>query len=495
MSTPTMKRILADTQALIQEKRAEYQSTVAGEDEKQAKGLDISGAGDDSPKTRGHALEADESALDPTKKPLDSDDAFVEPDNGGNGTPSQAKDPSGADDSEMTRGHALEADEAALEPTKKPLNSGEALEVKEADGPAKIANDILTDIRAYQEEQKTAAAPAEGEKLSRGNTTQRRLTMDTHEGEKAAADVDMTAVLKEAGLDDEQVAKVAAVLNPEKKADEAAEATPAADAKTAAGPNLELTTDVLAKIAAHILSTTEGADYVEQFLAKEAGAEECREILGFLSDQSDRAEKQAAFEAGAADAQALHEQAIYQVGVAEGQKTAEKVDVAPETEAEAQNEFFRKLGQAVADQSIQGLMGGAPGPDMGGGAVPPDALAGAEAAMPEEGGMAPPDAEMGAEGGDVTAEELMAALQELVAEGTISEEEAVQVLEYIGGEGAEAAPAEAAPAEAALAEAAPAEEAPPASGGEGDDGLEAEASAENTKVATLLTAIQAARNK
>jgi len=519
MSTPTMKQILADTQSLIQEKRAEYKSSVEG-DEKQAKGLDIAGAGDDSPKTRGQALEADQSALDPQKKPLITDDADAEPPSDGSGTPSQAKNPGGGDDSPMTREHALEADESALEPIKKPLLSDDIDAKEAADQPtAKLANDILTDIRAFQSQQKAA-------------TTDTDQVADAPE--KAAdvpesVDLDISAVLTEAGVEvtPEVADKIAAALKPAEagKADEAVDAT---EAKQADGLNLELTTDVLAKIAAHILSTTEGAEYVEGVLAKEAGAAECNEILSFLADQSDAAEKQSAFEAGSADAAALHEQAIYQQGVTDGAQApvAEKQSAfeagaadaaalhaqvvtkgekADDTgkQAEAEQQFYAKLGQAVADASISGLMGEAPGADMGGGAVPPEVLEGGGDLPPEMGGEELGGEELGGEElggeGEVSPEELIAALEELVAEGTISEEEAAQVLEYIGsgGEGGEELGGE----ELGGGEEVPlqAEEAaPPASGGESDEGMEAEAAAKpdlSKKANELLAAIQQVREQ
>jgi hypothetical protein len=519
-----MKRILAETQSLIQEKRAEYKSSVEDADEKQAKGLDMSGAGDDSPKTRGQSLDADQAALEPQKKPLISDDADAEPPSDGSGTPSQAKNPGGGDDSEMTRGHALDSDEAADTPTEAPLITDTIEDKAAADAPtAKLANDILGDIRAYQEEQKVAEEQPEAEKVAEEQPEAEKVADEQPEAEKVAdeqpAVIDVCAVLKEAGIsiDDDVAEKLATALQPVEETEKVADEQPAdadaaaAPAKQAEGLNLELTTDVLAKIAAHILSTTEGAEYVEGVLAKEAGATECREILSFLADQSEIAEKQAAFDAGSADAEALHEQAIYQQGVTDGTQSGEKQAAfdagAADAEAlheqsqqpandaakqaEAETAFYAKLGQSVADASIAGLMGGAPGADMGGEAVSPEMLAaeGGEEVPPEM--LADEGGDVGAEeGGDVSPEELMAALETLVAEGTISEEEAMQVLEYISG-GAE----EGAVEEGALPEAPPAEEAaPPASGGEADEGMAVEASADlNSKATDLLNAIKAAK--
>ena len=90
---------------------------------------------------------------------------------------------------------------------------------------------------------------------------------------------------------------------------------PAVDGKEAAGgPDMVLTTDILAKIAALILSQEDGEAIVEKALAKEAGAERARETLVFLADQSELAQKQAAHDQGMADAQSLIDQEIFEAG-------------------------------------------------------------------------------------------------------------------------------------------------------------------------------------
>lgn len=395
MSTPTMKQILEQTRALVSTKQAEFKMNLQG-GEKRAKGLDTAGAGDDSTITRGHALEADQSALEPTKKPLLSSDAKANPPSDGSGT-SGEKAKGKNEGNQTDRTDALEADESALQPAKKPELSADANAKKAT---ATLCNDLLKDIRTYQSTKAAAMPPA-------------------------------LAKAKEEKKD---------VKKEEKKEDKPVESTEVtAAAKQATGPQMELTTDVMAKIAAMILSTEEGSQYVEQMLAKEAGKEAALETLSFLAEQSELAEKQAAYQQGQADADALIQQAIFQAGVEQGQKQAA---------AAGETALYTKLGQAVADAGIEDLMAQAGG---AAGGVPPEALAGGEAAG-------------GAEG-EVSMDELGQALEALVQDGTLKPEEAQQVMEYLaqaeqgGGEApAEAAPAEAAPAEAAPAEAAPAKD-------------------------------------
>ena len=137
--------------------------------------------------------------------------------------------------------------------------------------------------------------------------------------------------------------------------------------------------------------------------------------------------------------------------------------------------MFKKLGQAAADSSIGDLMGAGAGGAAAGGAAAGGAPAGAEGA-----GQA-----MGAGGQgepDISPEELAQALQTLVQQGTISEQEASQVLDYVmaaeggqGGEGGAPAPA------GAEGAAAPAPEAAPAPAAGGSDGAEKPKEAKSEK--------------
>ena len=452
----TLRSILENTRKLVAEKRAEFEDPSSKQDqEKQGKGLEMDGAGDDSPKTRGHALEADEAALTPSKQPAVSGDANAEPSSGGAGTPQSGIGQSGKEreGNETDRDQALEADEPSQEGvTKKPAISGDAnakAATDETDNPtAKLANEILADVQAYQKE-------AKGKKCDDKADTGKEVSAEKTKGEPGEAQQDINAAKKaedakseegktEDGKSEDGKSEDGEGENKDEGEQKKAEDAKSEEGKTEdgksedgksdegegkqaeGGPQLELTTDVLAKIAAMTLSTEEGAEFVEGMLSKQAGAEGAQQVLGFLAEQSDLAIQQAEMEKGAADAQALITQQIFAAGQESGRQQAV---VAAQKQAEAapqdSEDVYVKLGQAVADASMEDLMAGA---GQGGYDVDPAALAGAEGG--EEAAMAGGDEE-------VSPEDLEAALAELVAEGTLSEEEAAQVLEYIAGAGGE----------------------------------------------------------
>ena len=428
MSTPTMKQIIEDTQRLIQVKTAEYKANV-----KQAAGMSTEGAGDDAPLTNASMVGSEDTPFEPEKQPMISSDATAEPSNGGAGTPTQPSDPGGGDDSPLTNADMLGAEDAPTKAEEKPLITGDA-KAKEA---GSLANSILESIRNAQ----TKAASAK-----------------KSEAEKEAA--------SKCKKSESKPAKKVAKPEAEKGANDVF--------------NMELTKDVLAKIASELLSTEEGVDFVESELAKKAGAEECHEILEFLAHQSELATKQA--EAGKDVVEDL----------AEGLKEASAED------SQANAAIFYKFGQAMADAGLAEMAGGGDagidelmGAAGGEGMVPPEELGG-EMGGADLGGADVPE--------DVTPEEVIAGLEELVADGTISEEEAVQAVQYMaeadtgGGEmPAEEAPVDAAPAEEAPVDAAPAEEAP-AEAAPADDGeMEAEASAKSAS--DLLEAIRSIQKK
>ena len=454
MANETLKDILESTRSLIAVKQAEFNSNLEG-GEKAAKGLDMSGAGDDSPKTRGHGLGSEEAALNPQKKPLDSADANANPPSDGNGTTGKAE---GRDESNVTdrTGTLGSEDSAPGSVAKKPLVSGDAnaKTAADEDGAAKLANDILGDILKYRETQKQASdKPKEGE------------------GEKQAADK------SEEGEGEKQAANKSEEGEGEKSK------------QAHQGPHMELTTDVLAKVAALILSSEEGADFVEAELAKAAGAEAAQETLRFLAEQSELAEKTAAYDAGAADAESLIQQAVNALGAQGSQKqagndatqlvreVANHLRTTKQASQADQLSFYEKLGQDAADASIGELMGAADDPmSMGAEELGGD-MAGAEV-MPDEAGMD--------EG--ITEEELAAALESLIQDGSIGPDEAAQIIEFItqaegGGEdlGAAVGGEDLGAAVGGEAAAAPA-----------DEGMEATAS---DMTSELLSAIRKARGQ
>jgi hypothetical protein len=478
----TVKDILSDTRAFVEEKRA------SAFNEKQ--GL----AGQD-PNTYPGA-EHD--------KPVDP--SMEQPDPGANedvNSPSGAYSAKGAKPAnQKEQGTALEATDAPPASVKKePEVSGNAMAGPSGGGSvgdqpvskhAELAAGLLGAIKKAQDTDEEPK-PAEGE----------------GEGEKEAADKKCEKcgeMYKDGKCGCEKKAEVAP------KEGEGEEPKPAEGEpeKAAATPEITLTQDVLAKIAETMLATEEGWELVEQGLAKSAGAEAARETMQYLTRQEDLLQKQAARQQGYADAEALIHQAIYQKGVQDTKVAmAQEAPVVNEKDAEAaaqqgyadagailkaaqdllakqgearpqpanpNEEILQRLGAALADTSVKNaqadlaaLAGGAM-PDMGAlGAM--GGMPGAEDAMAGMG--APPEDE------EISPEELQEALAMMVQEGQISEEEAQAIMDYIAS-GEEMAGAEEAGAVEGADEAA-------AAGAE-EEGMEAAASAND-----LLAAIQRVR--
>ena len=379
----TMRSILADTRRVVGAKLAA------------AKAAEITGTPPNSMPGSEHDKAAPAEALKPQPETRD-----------GTMVPNSGLTTAGAgDDSAITHTGDLTADEAAKNPTKKPLVTADA-DAKQASASADLANEILGLVRTHQ---KAAAAPA--------------------------------AVAAPAAAVPEKVAAAPAPAV-------AAPAAVAVPAKTAAPTlDMELTTDVMAKIASLVLATEDGATMVQGLLQKSAGAEAARETIAFLAEQADLAEKAAAWEQGRADAEAALSAQIFEAGVKQGQ-------------AQIQQHPLFKLGQAAADAS-----------------------------MPA-GGASEPDGDEGQ--GTLTEEDILQALQMLVQDGTLDQETAEAVLQelLVGDEGgAEAAPDAATAGTAGVEGAAGAAGAGDmgAAGGAGDPG----SSPEKSAAATLLDTIKA----
>jgi hypothetical protein len=210
---------------------------------------------------------------------------------------------------------------------------------KPAKPPEKLAEEMLISIREYQQKLKSVVDKSAETKTDETKTDETKTAETKTEDKKPGIIAEVTT-----------------------------------DDKSASGLNMELTTDVLAKIAACILSTKEGEEYTEAVLNKAAGAEAAQEMFDFLRQQSGLADKQAeaAYSQGSADAEALVKQA-----------------------------------QA--------------------------AMAGAPAAMPVDPAAMPVDPAAGAPQGEATEEDIVAALQELVASGQMDEQTAAQIMEQLAG--------------------------------------------------------------
>jgi len=148
-----------------------------------------------------------------------------------------------------------------------------------------------------------------------------------------------------------------AVVKTYAKSTTAPAAVPAA-AKEANDLNMDLTTEVLAKIAAIVCSTEDGAAFVQAKLDAAIGAEKTAEINAYMSKQAELY-----------DSQVYNAQAEYEAGV----KYAEQI----------MNDPMFKLGQEMGMASLgadpEGMPAGLPE-----GGLPPEAL---DEPMPEAGGL------------------------------------------------------------------------------------------------------------
>lgn len=200
------------------------------------------------------------------------------------------------------------------------------------------------------------------------------------------------------------------------------------DSAKEAGLNMELTTEVLAKIAAIVCSTEDGAAFVQAKLEAAIGSEKTAMVDEYMSKQAEAYGKQM-----------TSAQAEYDAGV----KYAEAL----------LNDPMFKLGQAMGMESLGMAPGGAPE-----GGLPPEAMA--EPAMP-------PGAEAGPGAGeDITPEDIIGALQDMVQAGELDEATATQLVGELMGGAEGGAPVEGgapteSPAQEAIEEGTPAGETPP----------------------------------
>lgn len=375
MSTNAVNDIINRTRAAVAEKRASFdtriKSAMAGKDPSS-----YPGAEHDSP---------------------DDQDKKTDPEVG-DWLPSGVHDTSGAgDNNPLTFGHVTDS-------TQSPPEAGNGKPLVTADANAKTAaqsTDLLNRIREYQLGKVATAAPA----ASKTRTPAPKVPTADRE-------------------------------------------------KVATGFNLQLTQDVLAKMAAYALATEEGVQFMEAMLSKQAGAAAAAEMLDFITDQNDTLDKQAAFQQGAEDTELLladygEKQAAFDAGGdaaeqllstyaqqvnAQRSGRVNTVGAAIKTALHKKGkddltQAYYKLGQDVADASIDAGLGGElmedPDPEM----MPPAMVPGQEGE--EDMG------EFGEEGGEEEGEELLAALEQLLADGTIDESDLEEILSTLMAGGAD----------------------------------------------------------
>lgn len=207
-----------------------------------------------------------------------------------------------------------------------------------------------------------------------------------------------------------------------------------ADNRQEVGTTLDLSQETLIKIAHTILSTDEGIRLTHHLLEKQAGEQAARvQILEAIEaakaiEDSNRT-KQAAFSDVASKVIEIHN-SLVQAGV-----TEEIADTIIK-QAAHHEDMLSKLEHPLLKMAyVQGMDDAA-------------MLAAAEQAAGEE-GVPPVDEAMPMGGEDLSEEEIMQLLQEMIASGQISEQDIAEALSAVGG----AEPAEEAPTEAATAQA------------------------------------------
>lgn len=490
MATMKVEEILRDTRAFVEAKTASEKRALAGQDPNTLPGS-----------------EHDQKVKEESKKPTPQ---VTE------GSPAGAFSASGAKPGDVTEmGHTLQAgDPPPAKVDKEPLITSDVNAAPKT-GAALLANDLLASIKKAQDElQKTAAKDDKKPAGSKGGDVSEAQAVDASkapppvkkEGPEPAKQ-DMPSDAKEAPAKDKAMAEHGGSM-PSKGG--------------SAGPSaLELTQDVLAKIASTLLATEEGWNVVHDGLSKAAGAEAAHQTMDFLKQAAEKIQAEQAFAQGYHDADNLIKQAIYQQGVADAQKQAAAKQPAAVSPAQAQYaagykaaeallakasqpkqastgvnaQLIQKLAKAIAEASVKQAEPGdeeEAGADAGGEEAGADTAGDEAGAGADAGADAGPLGEMAAAPQDeeISPEELQQALAALVQDGQLDPQIAAQIMQYVGSaDSVDQAAGEAAAPEAAAMEGMPAGAAEAAGPGAA---MEATASAA-PEAASLLAAIEKIR--
>ena len=459
-------------------------------------GLTTSGAGDDSKVTHTSDLTAEQAALTPAKKPEVTDDAdaktaeklAAEITEGINAWYAAKKEAEGGvDNTKPTAGTPPSAGTGTAEALITD-NGKEPEQTKSAIPPTKKP-EITTNAQAPATGEGSSGETAAAAKAAEGAAAQPAAQAAAQPAAQAAA---QPATGKEAEAGAAQAAaqpaagKEAAAGAAQAAAAEGAAAQPATGKEAEAGKkkagalDMELTSDVLAKIAAVMLATEEGTQLAQSILAKAAGAEAAEKTMNFLRAQSDLAEKQAEYAAGQQYALSLLQKRAQEAAGGEGAAAANAGagagdgagDDAGITEIADTLDSLVESGEITEDEADQVVLeiaqaiagngeGAAAGAEAADGVDTAKVAQAFEAAAAEQAAAADPAAAGNAaidqavavdpsqldpnslpqEGtGDITADDVADALDSLVESGEITEDEADQLVqEMVGGEGGEGA--------------------------------------------------------
>ena len=417
-------------------------------------GLTTEGAGDDSKITHTNDLLAGEAALTPTKKPEVTADADAK-----TAEALAAEILTGVDAWYAAKKKAEDAKPVADNtPPAAGAGTAEALITDKGKEPEQLKD--VTPPAKKPEVTTDAMAPATGEGSS-GETAEAAKEAGAATAKEAGANAasgKTAASAKEAGHGEE--------CCKDGKCGKCAKCKAAAS-KSAGALDMELTSDVLAKIAAVMLATEEGTKLAESLLSKAAGAEAAEKTLNFLRDQSDLAQKQAEFEAGQRDALALiRKQAEEGEGVTDAAAADGGVAGAEDdggiTEIADTLDAMVEAGEITEDEADQVVVELAQALTEGAGEPAADTTAEAAAAATGDGGekaaQAAPAGQPAADAAidqtvavdpsqldpnsvpnepaeDITPDDVADAIDTLVESGEITEDEADQLVqEIVGGD-------------------------------------------------------------
>ena len=220
-------------------------------------------------------------------------------------------------------------------------------------------------------------------------------------------------------------------LNPAKSAGEqqAAPAAPVAQKQAGEGDPIELSRDLLAKIASDILATEDGINFVYGLQEKAAGAQAARaELTSALhaAEYYDEVEqvKSAAMNDVFSKAAAIHDELSQLISERDADEILKTAAIHQSALLELEDDMLKIAYAAGMDDAA--LLEAAAEAEAG---------EGAEAEAPAEGGELPMSGEEG-----LGEEEVLQLLQELIESGELSEEEVMEALQSAEGE---APPAEA----------------------------------------------------
>lgn len=316
-------------------------------------------------------------------------------------------------------GQLFEADEPVLNPEEKPEVTADA-NAKTA-STSELANSLLADIKSAQEavkaEKAKEAAAKAAEKKAEIVADKEPAEVTKKPEETADANADAKDTDNGGTKETVEADTTAGETPPEKDCD--------VNCDKQASDELQLTTDLLAKLACYMLAEEEGAALAEKVLTKVAGDQAAQETLDYLQKQAEAAEYQDAFIKGAQAAEDMIGAAAEQQGADDAAALmgmggeAPVATEAPEAPAEGEGEdgVTPEEFMAALDSMVQS-----------GEITPEQAQEAIDATGLGEGG------EGGDDGEDIDVEQLASEIEEAISSGAISMDEAEALVQELSGD-------------------------------------------------------------